>query len=48
MSELGNERSFLYGLARLLGWLQIILDFLTGHAQRASKKLANKFIGSKD
>jgi hypothetical protein len=47
MSELGNARGFLYGFARLLGWVQIIIDFLTGHTKKASKMLANKFIGRK-
>ena len=47
MSELGKTRSLLYFLARLLGWVQIVIDFLSGHAKQASKKLANKFIGRK-
>jgi hypothetical protein len=47
MSELGNARGFLYGLARLLSWVQIIIDFLTGHTKNASTMLANKVIGRK-
>jgi hypothetical protein len=47
MSELGETRGFLYSLARKLGWVQIIIDFLTGHIKQAYKMLANKFIGRK-
>ena len=47
MSEIGNARGFLYGLARFLGWLQIIIDLFTGHTKMACKKLSNKFIGRK-
>jgi hypothetical protein len=47
MSELGSARGFLYGLARFLGWLQIIMGLLTGHTKNACRKLANKFIGRK-
>ena len=47
MSELGKTKGFLYSLARILGWAQIVIDFLSGHTKQASKKLANKFIGRK-
>ena len=47
MSELGEARGLLYGLARLLGWFQIITDLLTGHTKKGCKMLANKFIGRK-
>ncbi len=47
MSELGETRGFLYCLARKLGWVQIIIDFLTGHIKQGWKMLANKFIGRK-
>jgi len=47
VSNLGQTRGFLYALARALGWMQIVADLLSGHAKRAGKKLANKFIGSK-
>ena len=47
MSDLGKARGYLYSLARKLGWIQIIIEFLTGHIKQACKKLANKFIGRK-
>ncbi len=47
MSELGGARGVLYGLARLLGWFQIIIDLLTGHARKGCKLLANKVLGRK-
>jgi len=47
MSEIGKTRGFLYTLARALGWVQIIIEFLSGHTKKAGKKLANKFIGRK-
>ena len=47
MSETSQVRSFLYNLARRLGWIQIVIDFFTGHTREAFKKLANKFIGRK-
>lgn len=47
MSEISRTRSFLYNLARQLGWVQIFIDFLTGHTKKACKKLANKAIGRK-
>ncbi|MGA8573877.1 MAG: hypothetical protein ACLP7A_12700 [Desulfobaccales bacterium] len=47
MSELGEARGFLYGLARLLGWFQILIDLLTGHTKKGCKMLANKLVGRK-
>jgi len=47
MSELGEARGFLYALACLLGWFQIIIDFLPGHSKKGCKLLANKFMGRK-
>ena len=47
MSELSVIRSLLYNTARILGWLQIFIDFISGHINKGSKKLANKFIGRK-
>jgi len=46
-SGIGAVRSLCYGLARGLGWFQLILELLSGHTKRAGKKLANKFIGRK-
>jgi hypothetical protein len=45
MSETSQARSFLYNLARKLGWIQIIIDFFTGRTTQAFKMLANKVIG---
>jgi len=47
MAELSKVRGFLYSLARTLGWVQIVIDFLTGRTKQGSKMLANKFIGRK-
>jgi hypothetical protein len=47
MSGLGKARGFLYSLGRLLGWVQIVAELLSGHTKRAGKKLANKIIGRK-
>lgn len=47
MSETSEARSFLYNLARKLGWVQIIIDFFTGRITQGCKMLANKFIGRK-
>jgi len=45
MSETSNTRSFLYNLARKLGWVQIVIDFFTGRASQGVKMLVNKVIG---
>lgn len=42
---ISQTRGFLYRLARLLGWFQIFQDAATGHPDKATKKLWNKFIG---
>ena len=47
MSETSQTRSFLYNLARRLGWVQIGIDFCTGRTKQACKMLANKVIGRK-
>jgi integrase len=47
MTTIGRSRGFLYRLARLLGWVQIIEDAATGHPNKAIRRLANKVIGRK-
>jgi hypothetical protein len=43
--RISSTRGFLYRLARLLGWVQMMEDLAHGKPQKAAKRLANKGIG---
>ena len=46
-NPISKTRGLFYSMARMLGWVQTFTDALSGHGQRAVKKLANKVIGRK-